>query len=468
METINPTIIHNYKFYESSELMKINPKFFKGCRTGREFIKKNSLEIGDFVYAAWYDNDWIFKDPENNNSRKTDRVFFSDFWVDECFPKEVGEIIEIAPDIIELKDKEKLQDTYGNIIEVEVRGKREENKCYFKVHDVAKGFKMENLCASVTDDRNLYIKDLHYKYFNCINEFKTKIIGKNNRVHKKQLFLTHEGLIRVLFVSKNDEVKKFVKWASEILYTARMGTKQQKHKLISKLTGVDVESVRDVFSKTASKLSVIYLINLGLVKDLRKIFNIPIKFNDDDQVSKGGRTIGFDRRLYDHLDNYGKLPGVKMNIMWYSLIDPIHTKKAESDLLTTLGEKGYRLENLEYKELIIYKPGSKDLKIIKDVYNTVANKYMGHLTEAQAKMTELKNQIIQLDNEMKVIKLESENKLMKIINNNEKEITNLKNQNKIDKLENENKILKLENELRKANAENKTLKKKNTKLLADN
>ena len=54
----------------------------------------------------------------------------------------------------------------------------------------------------------------------------------------KELFLTYEGMLRVLFVSKNGKTRRFIKWATETLFTVQMGTIEQKNKIISSIKGV--------------------------------------------------------------------------------------------------------------------------------------------------------------------------------------------------------------------------------------
>lgn len=199
MEHIKQIIIHDIKFYEVSELIKINPKFFKGCRNGHDFITKRKIDVGYYTYASIYNNNWIFKDADTI-SKKMDKVLMSELWVDECFPKEAGEIIEDAPKIITLTDNEKMKNTKGDIINIEIRGKREEDKCYFKVHDIAIGFGMANLYHTVVTKKT-YVNNEHYKYFNCKNNELDKKVKKIYS-HKKQLFLTFFGFYRLIHLSK--------------------------------------------------------------------------------------------------------------------------------------------------------------------------------------------------------------------------------------------------------------------------
>lgn len=228
MNTIKSVTIHGNKYYETSELMKFNSKFFKGFRNGRDLIRKKSIEHGFFVYAAWHDNEWILKNPLNNNNRKSDKVFLSEDWVNANFPKE-ADIIESAPKIILLADNEKLRDDAGNIVNIEVRGERTMSKCYYRLHDIAKGFDIHNLYTKIITKKS-YIKDIHYKYFVCTDSVVDK--EKKTRNHKKQIFLTFEGLIKVFVSSNNDKVKNIVKMINESFYAKHMSpqVKQIKKK----------------------------------------------------------------------------------------------------------------------------------------------------------------------------------------------------------------------------------------------
>jgi hypothetical protein len=66
------------------------------------------------------------------------------------------------------------------------------------------------------------------------------------------LYLTYIGLLKVLFSSRNKQVDRFVQWATETLFTAHLGTSDQKSKLTAKLMGVSLEAVKEVFNKTSS------------------------------------------------------------------------------------------------------------------------------------------------------------------------------------------------------------------------
>jgi len=216
----------------------------------------------------------------DTNKWKFDKVLLSTKWANKYIPyfvindnddenedenenedDENGDDITTAPGIITLKKREMLKDNNGNIIEIEVRGTRDYDNCYFYVRDVAKGFGMKKLYDAVLHKNGNYTNMVDYKYFylnkNTLNS------DKNKKV--KKIFLTYTGLLRVLFVSRNKTVGKFIGWATKTLFTAHLGTTEQKNVLASKLMGISTDIVKEVFNKTSSTLPTIYLVSIGKV-----------------------------------------------------------------------------------------------------------------------------------------------------------------------------------------------------------
>jgi hypothetical protein len=259
-------------------------------------------------------------------------VFISKKWVDENIINDDNDVdddnndadddnndnesvdeITMAPGIIELKKSEKIKDNRGNILEIEIRGTREHDNCFFKVIDVAEGFKMKKLHDTLTKKNvNSYQNNVHYRFFYFSKNTTTS--GKTKKV--KKLYLTYIGLLKVLFSSRNKTVNNFVGWATETLFTAHLGTKEQKDKLSSKLMGISADIVKEVFNKTSSTLPVLYLLSIGKVKDLRVTLNISDEYDDEDIINKGGETIDLTRRIDEHNATYGKMPGANLCLKW--------------------------------------------------------------------------------------------------------------------------------------------------------
>ena len=125
---------------------------------------------------------------------KWDKLFLSKNWIDKYLEDNTD--VKEAPEIINLKDNEKFKDNDGTILEIETRGCREYDNCFFKVSDVAKGFGIIRLQDVIVDKKKGYNENIHYVYFSCTYNANDKIIVS------KKLFLTYAGFSRVIEVSR--------------------------------------------------------------------------------------------------------------------------------------------------------------------------------------------------------------------------------------------------------------------------
>ena len=438
MDKLKQLVINKKKYYLSDDLINVSLPFFDGCINGRRIIKNKKLTKNDYIYAKMKNEKWV---ESKGNSYKFDKVLVRKKWIDQNVVNDSNDSekddfidepenetdnnvddeinnndeISMAPGIIELKKSEKMKDNKGNRLEIEIRGTRDHDNCFFRVSDVAKGFRMDNLRHALLHKNSGYQKNIHYRYFyfsqNVVNYHKNKKIKKVKKI--KKLFLTYTGLLKVLFSSRNKTVNNFVGWATKTLFTAHLGTKEQKDKLASKLMGIATDVVKEVFNKTSSTLPTLYLLSIGKVKDLRVTLNIGDEYDDDMIVCKGGETEDLTRRINEHGATYGKISGANLCLKWYNYIDPQYTSKAESELLTIFGKMNYRFTHPKYNELIIF--SKKDTKIITEQYTNISGKYIGHIKEITNKLKDLENHITLLkkENEIELIKKDRENDLLK-------------------------------------------------------
>ena len=241
--------------------------------------------------------------------------------------------------------------------------------------------------------------------------------------------------MRVLFASNAQNAFKFTKWSTETLFVAHLGTEEQKNTLSSKLLGVDAKTAKEVFNKTTSMLPCIYLFTLGKVKNLKKSFNFKDKYADDCIVAKIGLTKDIDRRIGEHTNELGCKEGVKLHLKMYNYIDPQYLYDAETQLKSLMKDLGYMLSgNEKYKELIVYE--KENFKKIKDIYQMLSDKFIGHVKEMQLHIKDLenKNVILQKDNtiQQKNQEIKTKDDIIKLM---EAEL-------KIKELEYENRVLK--------------------------
>ena len=383
---MNTITINNEEYILSEELFIKAPVYCKDARNGRELIKKNKLK--DFIFAKLEKEKWKITD---GNSRKCDKTLFKLSFVN-TIPEITEEKqiiddnnIELAPDIIHLNDSEKFKDDNNNIIEIETRGERAVDKIYFKVKDVMKEFKLENFDKNIHDKKSYFKENEHYKYFNC------KKINKTIKTIKikKELFLTYEGMLRVLFASHSPNVKPFIKWATNSLFVMHLGNQHQKNELVSNLLGVNAKAIKEVFNTSTNTLPCIYLFTLGTVKNLRTSMNINSNYSDESIVAKFGFTKDLARRTSEHITNFNKIINVDLKLKHHSYIDPQYISNGESDLKLFISalKINYVYEN--YEELIIIPPDL--IKIVEKQYEQIGKSYMGHIAELITKIKELEN-----------------------------------------------------------------------------
>ena len=406
--------INNINYILGDYILANAPIYSHSCRSSRDIIRNKKIESSQFIYARKINEMWV---QNEGKSAKFDKVLINSEFIKtipelnnqnemECEVINDDNGIEKAPNIIHLNDDEKFKDCDGNILEIETRGERECNKIYFRVKDVMKCFNMELLQNIIIKENTLYKNNIDYKYFIC--EKKNTIVNNSSKTTiKKELFLTYEGMLRVLFVSRNNKTTHFIKWATETLFTCQMGSIEQKQDLTSNILGVSIKAVKQVFNKNISTIPCIYLLNFNTVDKLRNTFNIPDTFNNDMIVCKFGCTKDIESRMKDHQSTYGKLNNVELNLLMFAYIDPQFIFEAETNIKDYLNQYLYKYES--YNELIIINP--KLIKNIKNQYDMIQNKYSGHIKELLLQMKELENKLSLTEAAMKINSLKYENEI---------------------------------------------------------
>jgi hypothetical protein len=98
-----------------------------------------------------------------------------------------------------------------------------------------------------------------------------------------------------------------------------------------------------------NKISSIYLLTLGYVKDLRKEMNISDNFSDEDIVCKYGFTDNLDRRLMEHKNNFSKIENVDVKLKYYTFIDTNELSKAENNMKNIFNFNNSIIQYQDYK-----------------------------------------------------------------------------------------------------------------------
>lgn len=448
---MNYITFEDKKYILGDTAIKDAPIYSKGCRSVRDLIKKKEIDNNKFIFARQIDGKWSISD---GRSAKFDKVFFIQEFMEtipELNKKSDKEIVDDngitkAPNIIYLKDDEKFKDDDGNIIEIETRGERDVNTAYFKVKDVMEGFNMENLYKNIIDKNTQYTLNNDYKYFMCniFHNLENKVNKKTvtKPTIKKELFLTYRGMLRCLFVSRNNKTDNFISWATKTLFVAQLGTTEQKDMLVSKIKGVSYNAIQELFSINARDLPCVYLSSFNTVRVLRKDMNIDMKYKDDDIVYKFGLTKSFEIRKNGHKSEYKKIENlIDMKLVQYTYIDPLYVNEAERDVKNMLEE--YKLNWENHDELVII-PNNM-LKFVNTLYTNIGMRYSGHTQEFMKKINDLELCISTLKKDQEYQKIIFEEKLNNkdliidnknlIISNNEYIIDNLKKDLRIKELE---------------------------------
>ena len=212
------------------------------------------------------------------------------------------------------------------------------------------------------------------------------------------MFFTYTGLIRCLFVSRSKVVSNFIDWSMKTLFAAQFGTEKQKNKLVSNIKGISYDIINDLFSKNARSLPCIYLTSLNTVANLRNIMNIDNKYNATDIVYKFGLSKDFDNRTNGHKSEFKDIANnLDLNLVLYTYIDPLFLHQAETDLAQFVSDIKIPYKN--HNEIVII-PQSY-FKNIKVFFERLGYKYSGHTAQFNKQISDLNNDINQLQNIIK-------------------------------------------------------------------
>jgi hypothetical protein len=388
------------EYYLADELKILAPKYFIGTsKTVRKIIEKKQIPETQYIYATTLKKNWKLCDINckkaklllnknwviNNNELKTEIENCKNDNIVKSHSEKISKNrdYEIAPPILYLNDEEKFRDENGNIMEIETRGEKYQDKIFFKVKDVSNCFNLPFLKDTLLKDERGYERNIDYKTFNRseVNDLST---------NKTTLYLTYNGLLRVLYVNKNKNTKQFRNWAEQKLFTIQFGKEEEKEELSSELLKVNVRAIRDVFKSSSSNFPCIYLFELGRVCDIRTTFNISNDIDDKLMVYKYGTTKDMKTRIYKHQNDYGKYENINMKLKLFSYIDPKYNYEAEDELNNMFKGLNMKLEIDGRNEIVAF--SDNHYKIIENQYIMIFNKYSGCVKELQNKLDNLKNE----------------------------------------------------------------------------
>jgi hypothetical protein len=203
--------------------------------------------------------------------------------------------------------------------------------------------------------------------------------------------MTYEGLIKLLYISRNINAKLFRDWATKKLFTVQFGNTYQKEELAASLIGVNHQTIKDVFRTNSAKTPCVYLYLIGKASDI-----LEGKYNDNDLFCKFGCTDDLLRRCSEHNNTYKKEFDCNIELLCFSIIETQYIFDAETNIKQYFKSNLVSYENM--KELIII--NKNNLPQIKQHYKMIQNSYIGRFEELNNKVYLLEKEIIELNNKI--------------------------------------------------------------------
>jgi hypothetical protein len=373
----------NVKVVEMKDLKKICPGFFVGCSASDvQVIKKRNIPESGYFMVHLEKVSGKYKPTVEGNSRRTYLIKLDHLEKEHLLLTGTSDKV---PPILHLEDKEKFKDANGQIMEVEVRGKRKRDSIFYKVNDIGTVLEHNDLKKTLSHANSAFELGLHYVHF---------MIDGNETP-----FLTHRGLIKAIHAVRSGTSEVYQEWISKIMFTVDYGDEEAKMKLTSLLLGISIEVLAQFCSGIyVGGMPGIYLFLVGYAYALRGELNIPDDIPADWIICKFGRTIELIRRAKEHkrsfkrsidvcLDKYTGFEDVNdiikdfpdIRLLKYAHIDPRNITEAEKMIKQRLRCRVISFEN--QKEIIAIHPG--DLVLIEDIFDTVKNKCAGGIEELE-------------------------------------------------------------------------------------
>ena len=368
--------INNRRYYQFETITKNYPRL-KYRRDQKPFIKKYNIPDDKYIRARLKNNIWIVTD---GSCSRYDKLFILKNWFDTSF--DYLDMPLPMPPIIELDETEQFFNDKFEPIDILVVGERKYDKCFFNVQDITNNFNMKNAYNTIVRGNSDFIKKTHYNFFENDDLDNPQFV----LLKISKLFVTYAGLLKLLHTSRSGNFKAYLDWTVQTIFTAHMGTKNDKIKLASNLIGASPSSIKQVFNTFARSFPCVYLFHLGTVKSLRNSMNIPDSFSNSHLVVKWGRTDNLSKRTtqLNQSKSYGGIIGVELNLLISTHIDPQYVSQAESSIKNYFIGHDYKFEYNTFSELAII-PKNK-LKTIKEQYALVGKSYEGHLSELNTQL----------------------------------------------------------------------------------
>lgn len=248
------------------------------------------------------------------------------------------------------------RDDKGNEYKVVIRGKQIREEIFFKVKDVMAVFDLTTLISDMTQPDSDYKISEHYVSFVVPR-------SKLPMLKKRELYFTYQGL-RKLIESEDRRMgiaRQFRKWIDDLApsNSASNTNTLASKELTTKTATLDADHLQIFMSKSASQISCLYLINIGITDGTAQ------------QVFKYGFTDNIKRRFKQHMRRYGDL----ISLDTFILIPLLDLSKAEAEFKNSVSRYKYLKEGDD--ELISL--CDEGYQNIRNIFRLIANQYCGNM-----------------------------------------------------------------------------------------
>jgi len=297
-------VYNGHETYLANDLKQFFPNLFRGLRSVKGIVNKYNIPDDQYFVVKVIKGSY----EESNLSYLRSKILIKTGFIDNLLaePEKLNpDGPRDAPPILELREDEKFTDDEGNVYEVEVRGERHEDKIRFKGKDVERVFQMDNLRDDVQKKHTEYTEKEDYEFLFVENRIMSDF---QQTEYQKKLFFTYQGLIKVITNSRSGVAHHFMNWMKRIVFKAHLGTDEDKATLAYELAATNPDVIKAILSRCMSKMSCVYLFNVGKITELRK-HEDQLKLFKKGCLYKFGRTDDLFRRTTEHCGTYGKLTG---------------------------------------------------------------------------------------------------------------------------------------------------------------
>ena len=240
---------------------------------------------------------------------------------------------------------------------------------------------MKNLVRNLILEHTAFKNMEDYEKFLVAQSTTMYDSGSAEETTRKRTYFTYNGLLKVIFRSNSGTAYRFRKWASKVIYTAHLGTDEQRYEQALDMVGVNSSIVKEVFDTCVTKVPCVYLFYIGKVKNMVKDYPELKPFRSG-MVFKYGKTISLHRRLIEHIDTYGSLKNSDLKLSQWSPINEKMITKAENSLSRFFKDKKIPFQG--HSEIVVL--SRTDLGEVKVKYLEVYNTF-GIVTDLAAIMT---------------------------------------------------------------------------------